>query len=151
MATDGSSSNLRTITEAILKSAIKLCWVAGGQPSIIMCGPRNKQRLSGLSGITTKYTDFGNAGTASALTIVAAADLYLSDFGKLRVVPNRFSRERTILIIDPEYWSIHYLRPFRVFEIAQTGDAEKREMLCEATLCSKNQGASGKIADCVTT
>jgi hypothetical protein len=146
-AVDGSSSNLRTITEAILKSAIKLAWVAGGQPSIIMVGPRNKQRISAFAGITTKYSDFGNAATPSVLTIVAAADLYLSDFGKLRVVPNRFSRERTAMIIDPEYWSLHYLRPFRVFELAQTGDAEKRELLAEATLCSKNQAASAKIAD----
>lgn len=149
-AVDGSSSNLRTITEAILKSAIKLCWSSGGQPSIIMVGPKNKQRISAFPGITTKYSDFGNAATPTALTIVAAADLYLSDFGKLRVVPNRFSRERTALIIDPEYWSLHYLRPFRVEEIAKTGDAEKRLLLAEVTLCSKNQAASGKIADCVS-
>ena len=151
-ATDGSSSNLRTLTETILKSAIKLCWVAGGQPSIVMVGPRNKQRISAFSGITTKYSDFGNnPASPGSLAIVASADLYLSDFGKLRVVPNRFSRERTALVIDPDYWSIHYLRPFQVFQIAKTGDAEKRQMLCEATLCSKNQAASGKIADMVTT
>ena len=150
-ATDGSSSNLRTITEAILKSAIKLAWTAGGQPSIVMVGPKNKQRISAFTGITTKYSDFGNnPASPGSLAIVASADLYLSDFGKLRIVPNRFSRERTALVIDPDYWSIHYLRPFRVEQIAKTGDAEKRMMLAEATLCSKNQAASAKIADCVS-
>lgn len=150
-ATDNSASGVRTFTEARMKSVIRLCWAAGGQPSIVMVGPVNKMKASAFAGITTKYSDFGNnPASPGSLAIVASADLYLSDFGKLRIVPNRFSRERTALVIDPDYWSIHYLRPFRVETIAKTGDAEKRLMLCEATLCSKNQGASGVVADLTT-
>lgn len=150
-ATDGSSSNLQTFTEAVLKSCIKLCWNAGGQPTTIMVGPFNKQKLSAFSGITTKYSDFGNNPSSSAgLAIVAAADIYLSDFGKLQAIPNRFSRDRTVLLIDWNYWSMHYLRPMQVNQLAKTGDAEKRQMLCEWTLCSKNEGASGKIGDRTT-
>lgn len=147
-ATDGSSSNLRTLTEAIFKSGLRKCWTAGGQPGIAIVGPINKARISAFTGITTKYSDFGNNPSSSAgLAIVAAADIYLHDFGKVKIVPDRFSRERTTLIVDPEYWSLHYLRPMNVFNVAKTGDAEKREMLAEYTLCSKNEAASGKIAD----
>lgn len=150
-ATDGSSSNLVTWTEARLKTIVKMCWQAGGQPSIVMVGPHNKQVTSAFSGITTKYSDFGNnPASPGSLAIVAAADIYLSDFGKLRVIPNRFSRDRTALIIDPEYWSVHYLRGFRVGAIAKTGDSEVRQMLAEWTLCSKNEAASGKQGDLIT-
>ncbi|NBW13309.1 MAG: head protein [Caulobacteraceae bacterium] len=150
-ATDASSTNQRTFTEARLKAVILNCWNSGGQPSIVMVGPVNKQKASGFVGITTKYSDFGNAGKSDALTIVAAADMYLSDFGKLRIVPNRFSRERTAMVIDPEYWSMHYLRPFAVNPLAKTGDADKRQLITEYTLCSRNQRSSGVVADLTTT
>ena len=150
-ATDGSSSNLVTFTEAKLKSVIALCWAAGGQPTTLMVGSFNKRRVSSFAGITTKFTDFNNSASSSkGLAIVGAADIYLSDFGKLQVVPSRFSRDRTALLIDWEYWSMHYLRPFFVQEIAKAGDAEKRQLLCEWTLCSKNEGASGKHGDLTT-
>lgn len=151
-ATDNSSSGLRTFTETRLKSVIRLCWAAGGQPSTVMVGPVNKQRASAFAGITTKYSDFGNnPGSPSGLAIVAAADIYLSDFGKLTIVPNRFSRERSALIIDWEYWSMHWLRPLFVKKLADTGDSEKRMMIGEWTLCSRNEAASGIIADLLTT
>jgi len=150
-ATDASSTNQRTFTETRLKSVIQQCWSSGGNPNIVIVGPINKQKASAFAGITTKYTDFGNAGSSSSLTIVGAADMYLSDFGKLKIVPNRFSRERSCLVIDPEYWSIHYLRPFAVNPINKTGDADRRQLITEYTLCSRNQRASGILADLTIT
>jgi hypothetical protein len=150
-ATDASSTNQRTFTETRLKSVIQSCWSNGGNPNLVIVGPINKQKASAFAGITTKYTDFGNAGSSSSLTIVAAADMYLSDFGKLKIVPNRFSRERSCMIIDPEYWSIHYLRPFAVNPINKTGDADRRQLITEYTLCSRNQRASGILADLTIT
>lgn len=147
VAVDGSSSNLRTVTEAIFKASVRSAWTAGGQPTIVIVGPINKQRYSAFAGLTTKYTDFGNPSSSSNLVVVGAADIYLSDFGKLKIVPNRFSRERTSMIIDPDYWAIRYLRPFQVFDIGKLGDSEIKQMLCEATLQSSNQAASAKIAD----
>jgi hypothetical protein len=150
-ATDGSSSNLRTITEAILKSVLGLAWDAGGQPTNVIVGKYNKAKISAFTGITTKYSDFGNnPGTSAQLAIIAAADIYLHDFGKVKIIPDRFSRGRTALVLDMNYWSIHYLRPMQVVNLAKTGDAEKKQMLAEWTLCSKNEAASGKIGDCKT-
>ena len=152
IATDASSTNQRTFTEARLKTAIKACWSSGGTPTLVCVGPVNKQRASAFTGITTKYSDFGaNPSSSGGLSIVGAADIYLSDFGKLKIVPNRFSRERTALVLDMEYWSLHYLRPFVVNPIAKTGDADKRQLLCEVTLVSRNQAASGTVSDLTTT
>jgi hypothetical protein len=84
------------------------------------------------------------------LAIIAAADIYLHDFGKVKIVPNRFSRGRTALVLDTNYWALRYLRPMKVLTLAKTGDAEKQQLLCEWTLQSKNEAASGKIGDCYT-
>lgn len=132
--------------ESIFKSVIADVWNAGGDPRVIMCGAFNKQTISGFSGIAT---NFKNVPQGQA-TIVAAADLYVSDFGEHQIVPNRFSRSRTVLFLDLDYWAIAYLRPMQQIEIARTGDAEKRTLLAEYTLVSRNEAASGKIVDTTT-
>lgn len=150
-ATDGSSSNLVTFTEAKLKSVQRLCWTSGGEPTVCLVGPFNKVKVSAFSGITSKTSEFGaNPASPAGLAIVAAVDFYVSDFGKLKIIPSRFNRDRTALVLDMRYWSLHYLRPFRVEGLAKTGDAEKKQMLSEWTLCSKNEAASGKQADLTT-
>lgn len=132
-------------TVASLKTIIAACWTAGGNPGIIMVGGSQKQVVSGFAGIATIYREAGS--TAKGTAIVGAADLYVSDFGEHRVVPNRFSRNRTALVLDMDYWGVAYLQKVQQKEIARTGSAEKRLIDVAFTLVSKNEGASGKITD----
>ena len=134
-----------TFTVAPLKAVIRACWAAGGNPGIIMCGPVTKQTISGFAGIATLYREAGS--TAKGTAIVGAADLYISDFGEHRVVPNRFSRDRTCLVLDMDYWKIGYLRKVSQKEIARTGAAIKRFIDVEFCLVASNPQASGKVAD----
>lgn len=145
--TDASSTNTISFTETRLKGVIKSCWEDGGDPGIIMVGPFNKQRASGFTGIATLYRDANGNKQAS---VVGAADLYISDFGEHRIVPNRFSRDRTALILDMDYWAIAQLRPIQMIPLAKTGDSDKAEMLTEYTLVARNPNASGKVADLKT-
>jgi hypothetical protein len=143
--TDGTQRNL---TEAMVKSAVQQAWTSGGDPEMVLCGPVNKQNISSqFSGIATMYREQSGTGPG---TIIGAADVYVSDFGELKVVPSRFSRDRTISIIQKDMWAIAYLRPFRVYDLAKTGDAEKRLLLSEYTLESRNEAASAKVADLLT-
>ena len=135
---------VRSFTEAALKEVIRECWTQGGDPSVIMVGPFNKQALSAFSGNTTRFD------RSEDMRLVTAVDVYVSDFGEHRVVPNRFSRDRSALIITPRMWSVDYLRGFRQFALAKTGDAEKRELLAEYTLRASNPHASGIVADLTT-
>ena len=139
--TDGTQ---RAFTEAQLKSVIKSVWNAGGDPSMIMVGPFNKQKLSGFTGNSTRF----DAGADA--TLYTSVDVYASDFGQLQVVPNRFSRDRDAYVLDMEYWGIAFLRDFTMHELAKTGDSEKRQLLVEATLESRNEAASGLVADLTT-
>ena len=141
--TDGTQT---AIDETVFKSVIADVWTQGGDPRMIMCGAFNKQAISGFSGISTT---FKNVPQGQA-TIVAAADIYISDFGEHQIVPNRFSRGRTVLFLDIEMWSVAYLRPMQQIQVARTGDAEKRVLLAEYTLVCKNELASGKLPDLTT-
>ena len=83
-------------------------------------------------------------------TLYTSVDVYASDFGQLQVVPNRFSRDRDAYVLDMNYWGIAFLRDFTMHELSKTGDSEKRQLLVEATLESRNEGASGMVADLTT-
>ena len=134
----------RTFTEDQLKNVIQQCWTEGASPKMIMLGPKNKQVFSSFDGIAEQRFQAPGSGQS---TIVAAADVYLSDFGELSVVPNRFQRDRDALILDPEYMEIVYLRPFKQKPLAVTGDAEKRLLTVEWGVKIHNEKAHGIVAD----
>lgn len=137
-----------TFVVANLKSIIGTVWTSGGDPTVIMVNKFNKQQVSSFTGIATLYREA--SATANGTRIIGAADIYVSDFGEHRVVPNRFMRAATCLVLDMDYWAVAYLRKFETIEIAKTGDAIKREVLSEYTLECRNTLASGKVVDLTT-
>jgi hypothetical protein len=139
--TDGTQ---RTFTEALLKTVVSEVFVSGGSPKILMVGAAGKQKVSSFAGIAQqRYMAPSNTPT----TIIGAADVYLSDFGTMQVVPQRFMRNRDALVLDPEYAALAYLRPFQTNDLAKTGDSENTQLLAEVTLEVKNEAAHGIIAD----
>jgi hypothetical protein len=139
--TDGTQ---RTFTEALLKTVVAEVFTSGGSPKILMVGASGKQKVSSFAGIAAqRYMAPGNTPT----TIIGAADVYMSDFGTMSVVPNRFMRTRDALVLDPEYAALAYLRPFQTNDLAKTGDSENTQLLAEVTLEVKNEAAHGGIFD----
>ena len=139
----------RTFDEATLKTVVKEVYQSGGNPKVLMVNPAHKQLVSAFAGIAAqRYMAPSNEAT----TIIGAADVYLSDFGTMSVVPNRFMNatnacDETAFVVDPDMLAIAYLRPFSTNELAKTGDSEKTQLICEATLEVKNEAAHGIIAD----
>ena len=141
--TDGT---LRGFTQGLLDTVIESCWDNGAKPSIILAGAKQKTNLSGFDGVGARRTD------AESRTIYATADLYVSNFGELRVVPSRHIRktssiDRNVFVVDPEYAKTAYLRPWQQFDLAKTGDSIRRQMLVEWTLEVCNEKAHGLVAD----
>ena len=143
--TDGT---VRTFTETILKNVIQKVWTAGGTPKILMCGPVNKQRVSGFAGIASSR--FNINGGEKPATLIGAVDIYVSDFGNVSVIANRFQRERDAWVLDPEYAKMVVLRPYQQVELAKTGDAEKRMLLVEWGHKVLAENAHGLAADLIT-
>ncbi len=131
----------RALLESTLKGVIQGAWHNGGDPTIIMVGPFNKTVISEMTGGSTRF-DKGEDRR-----LVAAIDIYESDFGTHRVVPNRFTRERDVLVLTPELFSLDFLRGFRQHNLAKVGDSEDRQLLVEWTSKLTNNAGSGIIAD----
>ena len=143
-ATDGSADALREFTEALLKDVIQSVWTEGGDPSILMVGPTQKQKASSFAGIAAQRYMAPNEAPS---TIIGAADVYISDFGSIQIVPNRFQRDRSAFVLDPEYAAVSYLRDFEVQDLAKTGDSDKKQIIVEYGLEISNEAAHGVIAD----
>ena len=139
--TDGTQ---RALTEALLKSVLQSCFSNGGEPSMAICGPVNKQKISGFTG-RSQARQFVDANT-----VEASVSIYSSDFGDLKIVPSNFSRERSLLLVDPEYAKVSYLRDFNVQDIAKIGDAETKMIVAEYGLEMSNEAAHGVVADLTT-
>lgn len=139
--TDGTQ---RAFTEAQLKEVLRECWDSGGNPDMIMVGAFNKQQLSSFSGNATRMIESGEK------KLVNAIDVYVGDYGDLAVVPNRFMRARSALVLEMDMWAMSVLRDFQEFDLAKTGDTDRKQLLIEYTLESRNEAASGIIADLTT-
>ena len=138
-ATDGT---LRALTETMLKDVIASCWDEGAEPSIVLCGSGVKQKISStFTGSATRYRDISDK------KIVAAVDLYVSDFGELQVVPSRFIRSRDVFVLDPSMARVAYLSNTKQTPLARTGHSERRLISAEYGLMVDNEKAHGVIAD----
>ena len=129
-------------TEPLLKQAVLKAYTEGGTPTMLLVSPKQKQVVSEFEGIAAQRYE---APKSSATTIIGAADVYLSDFGTLSVVPDRFLDDEVALVLDPTMFSVAYLRPFKQTELAKTGDSTKHQMLTELTLKVKNEASSAMI------
>jgi len=141
-ATDGTQ---RALTEVLFMDVMTLCFQNGGEPSLAICGPVNKQKIS----------DF--TGRASAREVIGADEIqqsvavYISDFGTVKIMASNFSRERSVLLVDPNMAAVTYLRDFQTQDIANIGDAKTKLLTVEMGLEISNAKAHGIVADLTIT
>jgi hypothetical protein len=141
----------RALTETMFKSAIQLAWVQGGDPTYAFCSGTQKVTISTFQGNSTRYKK------AEDKKLVAAIDVYISDFGELQIVPDRFIDPTStavggtggtrVLIIDPEYAEIGWLQGMSNVPLAKTGNAEKRLIACEWGVIVGNEKAHAQVTD----
>ena len=139
------STSAGSLTEAALKAAIANAWQAGGDPKVLMCAGKVKQKISG--GFTGVATRFRNVNSGQQAEVIAGVDLYVSDFGEHQLIPNRFMRTSVLLVLDMDYWAIASLRNFTMERLGKVGDADAAHIVGEYTLESRNEKASAKVAD----
>ena len=131
----------RDLTETLLKDVLQLSFENGGEPSLAICGPHNKQIISGFTGRSSARQ------MIDANTVEASVSIYSSDFGELQIVPSNRSREKSLLLVDPEFAKVAYLRNFQTVDIATIGDAETKMIVVEYGLEVSNEKAHGIVAD----
>lgn len=149
VAADGTGLRMdgtqRPFTEALLKIVIGSIFDnSGDEPDMLMLGRFNKQVASTFAGNATRMND------ADTGKLFASIDVYEHDFGALKIVPNRFQRSRDALIINSDLWAVAFLRPVKIEDLAKTGDAEKKMIITEMTMESRNEAGSGGVFDLTT-
>lgn len=135
------------LTETVFNNAITAAWTAGGNPTIAMVNSNNKRKISSsFTGSSTRYKD------SIDKTLVAAIDIYDSDFGQLSIVPNRFQPALTtdnyyVALIDPDLWGVSWLETVRQKPLAETGHSKDRLVWGEYTLQCDNEAGNAIIRD----
>ena len=86
--------------------------------------------------------------------IVAAADLYTSDFGDIAFIPHAYGLQepsagnpRNALFIDPGKVAVATLDGVKSTPLAKSGDSEKFLITAEKTLVARNEKAMCVVAD----
>lgn len=140
-ATNGTQ---RTFTEDHLKAVMVSAFNNGASPSQIYLSGAHKQVFSSFAGIADIRIDATKGGKT---TIMGAADFYQSDFGILAAIPHPYALSRDALFIDPDYFKLTTLRPWKTTPLARSGDNEKFQLVGEFTLQVDNEESSGVVAD----
>lgn len=140
-ATDETAAGLRAFSETLLKDAILDAYTDGGEPTMALVSPLNKQLASFFTGRTTQQQIVTEA------KILGSASIYASDFGEIKIVPNRTQRGRDVWVIDPTKVAVAFLRAFEPQEIGRVGDAVTRDLISEYTLEVRAPDAHALVAD----
>lgn len=135
------AGNTRALTELLLKGVLATGYTNGAEFKYAMVGPHNKQVISTFAGRSSSRE------MVDKNKILGAADVYMSDYGDIKVLPNIFGRERECVLLDSDMVSVAYLRPTFTKDLPVFGDAESKMIAAEYTLVVKNYGGIGCVAD----
>lgn len=142
-ATDGT---LRTLTEALLKTVLAARFNEAGDSTSLVAymSASHKQTMSAFTGIADIRREVRGQDQA---IITGAADVYVSDFGSVSLVPHAYGLSRDVLIVDPEMASFAVLDGFKTKTLAKNGDNERFQITYEGAYCDNNEKAHAALRD----
>lgn len=138
-----NSGTPRALSEALILAGHQELFDAGSEPSILMIKPADSLITAGFAAVA----DSRARDIRDSKKIVNAVDIYVSPFGELRIVINRFISATRALMYDPDMWKKCVLRPWTRTMLAKTGDNEMHMLVGEYSLKHKNYNASLEIGD----
>ena len=164
----------RAFSESLLNGVMQSIWYNSSEPAdtLLLSGP-HKQIFSSFTGVgtatlgttVTSSNPIGRYGDAEGGKVYQAVDIYVSDFGTVKAIPNRFidvstaygagtanvngsaAISKTAYLINPSAISIQYLRNSEVLDLAITGDYESKMIVSEFGLQVTNPLQHGSIRD----
>lgn len=165
--TAAGNGDARALSEATIKSMMQAAYMEGGNPTMAMSHPALIQRLSdwlfdSSARVATlqsfvdqgNRTDNGSGGGKSGggVTAQGAVNIFVTNFGTLELVPNRFQGYTTgviadLYLIDPDSWERTYLQGYETKELARTGSAENRHITVDVSLVCLNPEGNAVVAD----
>lgn len=136
-----NAGTARALTEDLFNDGVQQAWEEGGDPDVAIVNGAHKRVISGFTAGATKNLD------ATDKKLVAAVDVYESDFGVIKIIADRFMVNDKIFILSSEYWKTAYLRPFKTYDNPVSGSRKEKMIEGELTLVARAEKASAIIAD----
>lgn len=115
----------------------------GKNPKLAFMSAPHKQLFSTFTGNVTRFVDVG--GRQAKLE--TAYEVYVSDFGEIKLVPDLQMRTRDIIFVNPEYVALAYLRAFEKVPLSKTGDSDRIALYAEYTLEMRNEAGHAAVWD----
>ena len=121
-------------------------WENGGNPDTVYLSAFQMNKALAFTGNNNQRS----AVQAGDERVIKSLAVYVTPWGTVEMLPSRENRSRDVMIIQDDMWEVATLRPTKNIELAKTGDATKRQVVTELTLCAKNEAANGGVFDCTT-
>lgn len=139
----------RAFSETLVKTAMQSIYTNSGEmPTMVSLTPSHKSTFSTFTGIAVNRVNLKKGAEQAA--IVGGADVYVSDFGELTIVPNYIqatSAPNTAYILNPETYGIATYQPLKSVPLAKTGHSDKEMVSWECGLVVTAEKANAKIDD----
>lgn len=149
----GDGTNARTddgtptaFSQTKFDSVMQAIWVSGGKPDSVYLSAFQMNVALGFTGNNNQRSNI----VAEDEKVIKHMSVYVTPWGTVEFKPTRENRGRDVFIMQDDMWAVGVLRATRNEELAKTGDNEKRQVLTELTLVSRNEKANGGIFDNTT-
>ena len=129
-----AAATAEALSVAKIDTAMQAAFEDGGKPSMILLSPTQKKKFSDATeSATGTVSNQINYTSPQEVTSVGAVSVYLSDFGGIEAVVDRYMPADRAYLIDPEYVEFVTLpgRNFATEELSSDGDRVRGYSVCE--------------------
>ena len=143
-----TAGTLRTFTRALLDTACQNIYTTSGQfAEMLVVSPNHKGLFSAFTSIAQNR--FEVKGKQQGV-VVGGAEVYMSDFGAISVVPHYLlAAATTAYVLNTDYLDLAFLDGFKTVDLAKTGDSDRVLITADCTMSVRASTAQAKIADLV--
>lgn len=150
--TTNTASGADGTLKSILDSLIEKAYIAGGTPNRVFCHPNTKSKFAANLGVQSGGTmvNYRNIAASDA-RINGNVDVYVSNFGVVEFVPDRFIPTAAASSGYGRYWLLEqpkirmaFLRPIKHVPLPPDGDRTRGMILGEMTMEVMAESAHAK-------
>ena len=143
-STTGTGTGNEALTEDMFNDTLEAIWNEGGKPDTAYANGYQKRQISAFTATSTRNVN------ASEKEVIVGVDVYDSDFGRIKIIADRYMDANTVAILQSDLWKVAVLRPTKRIDVAKVGSATRAVIETELTLESRNEAGSGKIVELST-
>lgn len=141
----------RTWTKTLLDTSCQNVFTTSGSfPEMLVVSPNHKTMFSAFASVAQNRIDV-KGGKNSQATIVGGAEVYLSDFGGISVIPHYILAgagfSDTAYLLNTDYLDLAFLDGFQTSPLAKTGDSERVLITADCALAVRAPTAQAKITN----